>query len=63
MLDDYHLVTNPVVHASIVALLEHAPPQLHLVLGTRSDPPLPLSRLRVGGGLPELRAEDRKSVV
>jgi len=37
VLDDYHLVTNPVVHASIVALLEHAPPQLHLVLGTRSD--------------------------
>jgi len=39
-------------------LLEHLPPQLHLVLATRADPPLPLARLRARGHLTELRAAD-----
>jgi LuxR family maltose regulon positive regulatory protein len=57
VLDDYHLVTNGQVHMSVATLLERSPPQLHLILITRADPPLPLSRLRVRGELAELRAE------
>jgi len=57
VLDDYHLITSAQVHASVAALLDRCPPQLHLVLITRADPPLPLSRLRVRGELAELRAE------
>lgn len=58
VLDDYHLVTNARVHTSVATLLEHSPPQLHLMLITRADPLLPLSRLRVREQLAELRAED-----
>jgi len=57
VLDDYHLITSAQVHASVAALLDRCPPQLHLVLITRADPPLQLSRLRVRGDLAELRAE------
>jgi len=45
VLDDYHLVDAQPVHASLTFLLEHRPPGLHLVLASRSDPPLPLARL------------------
>ena len=58
VLDDYHLVTSAQVHATVATLLDRSPPQLHLMLITRADPPLPLSRLRVRGDLAELRAED-----
>ena len=58
VLDDYHLVTSAQVHTSVATLLGHSPPQLHLMLITRADPPLPLSRLRVRGDMAELRAED-----
>jgi LuxR family transcriptional regulator, maltose regulon positive regulatory protein len=58
VLDDYHLVTSAEVHTSVARLLERSPPQLHLLLITRADPALPLSRLRVRGDLAELRAED-----
>ena len=58
VLDDYHLVTSAQVHTSVATLLGHSPPQLHLMLITRADPPLPLSRARVRGDLAELRAED-----
>src|SRR6185503_597960 len=58
VLDDYHLVTSPQVHATVAMLIDRCPPQLHLMLITRADPPLPLSRLRVRGDLAELRAED-----
>jgi LuxR family maltose regulon positive regulatory protein len=58
VLDDYHLVTSPRVHDTVAMLLDRCPPQLHLVLITRADPPLQLSRLRVRGDLAELRAED-----
>jgi LuxR family maltose regulon positive regulatory protein len=58
VLDDYHLVTGARVHGLVTTLLDRCPPQLHLVLITRADPPLPLSRLRVRGELAELRAED-----
>ena len=57
VLDDYHLVASPRVHATVATLLDRCPPRLHLVLITRTDPPLQLSRLRVRGDLAELRAE------
>ncbi|MGY1616746.1 LuxR C-terminal-related transcriptional regulator [Geodermatophilus sp. SYSU D00691] len=57
VLDDYHAVTSPAVHRSVAALLDHAPAALHLVICSRTDPPLPLSRARVAGALVEIRAE------
>ena len=56
VLDDYHLIDARQVHASMLFLLEHLPPGLHLVLASRSDPPLPLAGLRAAGQLAELRA-------
>jgi LuxR family maltose regulon positive regulatory protein len=58
VLDDYHLVEAPPVHDSLAALLERVPPQLRLVLASRTDPPLPLARLRASGQLAELREAD-----
>jgi LuxR family transcriptional regulator, maltose regulon positive regulatory protein len=58
VLDDYHLIVAAPVHASLIFLLEHMPPGLRLVLATRSDPPLPLARLRARGQLAELRGSD-----
>jgi LuxR family transcriptional regulator, maltose regulon positive regulatory protein len=58
VLDDYHLITNPEIHEAMTVLLEHLPTTLHLVLATRSDPALPLPRMRVRGELVEIRAED-----
>jgi LuxR family transcriptional regulator, maltose regulon positive regulatory protein len=57
VLDDYHLITSAQVHGLVSTLLDRCPPQLHLVLITRADPPLQLSRLRVRGELAEVRAE------
>ena len=47
VLDDYHVIHTPTVHEALVFLLDHLPPQLHLVILTREDPPVPLPRLRV----------------
>ena len=58
VLDDYHLIDAQQVHEPLVFLLEHLPPGVHLVLASRSDPPLPLARLRARGQLLELRAAD-----
>ena len=58
VLDDYHAVTSPEVHALVAYLLEHLPTNLHLIIATRADPPLPLARLRGRGHLVELRAAD-----
>jgi LuxR family maltose regulon positive regulatory protein len=58
ILDDYHLIEAQPVHGSLAFLLEHLPPQVHLVVASRADPPLPLARLRAGGQLAELRAAD-----
>ena len=55
VLDDYHLIDSQLVHSSVGLLVEHLPPGLHLVLASRSDPPLPQARLRAGGQLAELR--------
>jgi len=58
VLDDYHLVDSEAVHASVAFLLENLPPGLRVVVSGRSDPPLPLARLRARGQLAELRAAD-----
>ena len=58
VLDDYHVVDSPQVHASVGFLLERRPPGLHLVLASRADPPLALARLRARGQLAEIRAAD-----
>jgi len=58
ILDDYHAITDQSVHAALEFILDHQPPNLHLVLLTRADPPLPIARLRARGQLTELRAAD-----
>lgn len=58
ILDDYHLVRNPVIHRSLAFLLEHVPPRFHLVLLSRVDPPLPLALMRGRGQLVEIRLTD-----
>jgi LuxR family maltose regulon positive regulatory protein len=58
VLDDYHLITAQPIHDGLTFLLDHLPPQLHLVIATRADPHLPLARLRARGQLTELRQSD-----
>jgi len=58
VLDDYHVIGASDVHEALAFLLDHLPDYLHLVMATRSDPPLPLARLRSGGKLTEVRAAD-----
>ena len=58
MLDDYHVVTDEPIQRGMTFLLEHLPPQLHLILAARTDPPLPLARLRAQGQLCEVRTGD-----
>ncbi len=58
MLDDYHLIQNEMIHAGMAFLIEHLPPWVHLVLATRSEPPLPVARLRVRQQITEIREQD-----
>ncbi|MBI5033876.1 MAG: hypothetical protein HZB51_25435 [Chloroflexi bacterium] len=58
ILDDYHVITVPPIHAILGFLLDHLPSQMHIVILTRADPPLPLARLRARNQLVELRAND-----
>ena len=58
VLDDYHLIDSHPVDRALAFLIEHQPPQMHLVIATREDPSLPLARLRARGHLTELRAAD-----
>jgi LuxR family maltose regulon positive regulatory protein len=58
VLDDYHLVDNRVIHQALSSLLDFLPGNLHLLIASRSDPELPLARLRARGQLVEFRAED-----
>jgi LuxR family maltose regulon positive regulatory protein len=58
VLDDYQAINAPPNHKALTWLLDHAPPQMHLVIATRSDPPWNLSRLRGRGELSELRQAD-----
>ncbi|MGB7962395.1 MAG: LuxR C-terminal-related transcriptional regulator [Propionicimonas sp.] len=58
VLDDFHLVVNREVRDGLTLLVEHLPPHVHVLLSTRADPDLPLSRWRVRGELVEIRAAD-----
>jgi LuxR family maltose regulon positive regulatory protein len=57
-LDDYHVIYSPAIHQQHAFLLEHQPPQMHQVIVTREDPPLPVSRLRARGQVEEIRQDD-----
>lgn len=58
VLDDYHVIDAPPVDQALTFLLDHLPPQMHLVITTREDPPFPLPRLRARQQMTELRAAD-----
>ncbi|MEO8394762.1 MAG: LuxR C-terminal-related transcriptional regulator, partial [Chloroflexota bacterium] len=58
VLDDYHVIDAQAVDKALSFLLEHLPPQMHLVIATRQDPQLPLARERARGQLTELRVAD-----
>jgi LuxR family maltose regulon positive regulatory protein len=58
VLDDYHLIAAGLVQQAMSFLLEHAPPNLHLVVLTRADPSFPLARLRVIELMTEIRGHD-----
>jgi LuxR family maltose regulon positive regulatory protein len=58
VLDDYHVITDDAVHGAVAFLIEHGPANLHLLVCSRSDPPLPVPRLRAGGHVVDIRAGD-----
>lgn len=58
VLEDYHVITTPLIHETLAFFLEHLPATLHLVMITRSDPPFSLARLRAHNALYEIRAVD-----
>ncbi len=58
VLDDYHHITNATIHHTLEFFLEHLPPHVHLIMITRSDPPLALARLRVRCQISELHMSD-----
>jgi LuxR family maltose regulon positive regulatory protein len=58
VVDDYHLITSQAIQECVEFLVEHLPPTLCLLLATRSDPALPLARLRARGQMTEIRADE-----
>jgi ATP/maltotriose-dependent transcriptional regulator MalT len=58
VLDDYHVIDAPEVQDGMAFLLDHLPPQLHVVIASRADPALPLARMRARGELAEIRAAE-----
>lgn len=58
VLDDYHVITSPAVNCALTFLLENLPHNLHLLISTRSDPAIPVARLRSRGQVVELRTDE-----
>jgi LuxR family maltose regulon positive regulatory protein len=58
VLDDFHVIKASNIHESVAFLIQNEPPGMHLVVATRSDPSLPLARLRGRGQVTELRVSD-----
>jgi LuxR family maltose regulon positive regulatory protein len=58
VLEDYHVITSQQIHEAVTYFVDHLPAALHLLILTRSDPPLPLARLRAHDDLYELHAAD-----
>ena len=63
VLDDYHLIDAQAVDQALTFLLEHLPPQMHLIMTTREDPNLPLARYRARSQLSEVRADDLRFTI
>ncbi len=63
VLDDYHVVDSHDVRDGMIFLLEHLPPHVHVVISTRADPDLPLSRWRVRREMTEIRSSDLRFTV
>jgi LuxR family maltose regulon positive regulatory protein len=63
VIDDYHFIESQPIRESLAYLLDHLPVNMHLIITTRVDPPLPLTRLRVRDKLIELRANDLRFTV
>src|SRR5260370_2992585 len=63
ILDDYHLITEQQIHATLSYLVEHLPPHLHIILATRADPPLPLPLQRAGHQVLEIRTEQLRCTI
>ena len=58
VLDDYHVINEARIHELVQLILENLPPQMHLIISTRSDPPWPLARWRTRGELLEIRTQE-----
>ncbi len=58
VLDDYHVIDTPAIHDSLAAFLTHCPARLHVVISSRTRPPLPFGRLRLGLDVTELQAAE-----
>lgn len=63
ILDDYHCLTNPLIHEALTLLIDRLPQRLHVILTSRVEPPLPLARWRAAGQLLELRADDLRFAI
>lgn len=61
--DDYHMLDNQAIDEAVTFLIDYLPPSMHLVITTREDPQLPLSRIRARGQLTELRVSDLRFTV
>jgi LuxR family maltose regulon positive regulatory protein len=58
VLDDYYCIKSEGIHEALAYLIDYAPPNMHVILATRTEPPLPLAQWRARGQLLELRASD-----
>jgi len=58
VLDDYHVIESPAIQEGLAFLVEHRPSLMRIIMTTRTDPPLPLARMRVRSQLLELRSAD-----
>ena len=58
VLDDYQSISAGEVHESVTFVVEHLPENFHLVISSRTDPPLPLGRWRARGEMNEIRTEE-----
>ena len=58
VLDDYHVIDFQPIHDALAFMIDHLPANMHLVLSTRADPPLPLGRMRIRDNLNEFRVND-----
>jgi LuxR family maltose regulon positive regulatory protein len=63
VLDDYHIIESQSIQEGLTFLIDHLPGNMHLVLTTRIDPPLPLARLRARDQLTEIRVKNLRFTI